>query len=86
MSETAATTDDRRAFYLRKAHSLSGIVPIGGFLLVHLYSNHAATVSPLEFDKKVEWINNMPFVLALANRGYESAIADVKRRAPEIVR
>ncbi len=65
MSDTAATLDDRRAFYLRKAHSLSGIVPIGGFLLVHLYSNHSATISPEHFDEKVEWINNMPFVLAL---------------------
>ena len=36
-------TGEERHFWLRRLHSLSGIVPIGGFLAFHLYENYTAT-------------------------------------------
>ncbi|HEY6395431.1 MAG TPA: succinate dehydrogenase [Candidatus Binataceae bacterium] len=35
----AAMTRDERHWLLRRLHSLSGIIPIGGFLLFHLFEN-----------------------------------------------
>src|SRR4051812_46859275 len=32
---------ERNHFWLRRLHSLTGIVPIGGFLLFHFYENGA---------------------------------------------
>jgi len=65
MSETAAAPPRRGAFYLRKLHSLSGVIPIGGFLVMHLYENHSAVHGAKAFDDTVSKINAMPFVLAL---------------------
>ena len=38
----AAQGNDRRAFWLRKAHSLSGLVPVGAFMCFHLFENTSA--------------------------------------------
>ena len=61
---TAAATD-RRAFWLRRAHSLSGLVPVGAFMCVHLFENASAANGPAAFDETVHRINGMPFVKAL---------------------
>jgi len=66
MSATAAAPAvDRRAFWLRKAHSLSGVVPVGAFMCVHLFENASAAHGAKAFDDTVARINAMPFVLAL---------------------
>jgi succinate dehydrogenase/fumarate reductase cytochrome b subunit (b558 family) len=67
MSEAPAvlTAAARRSFYLRKMHSLSGIVPVGGFMFFHLFENHKATISPQAYDDMVSTINHMPFILML---------------------
>ena len=36
-------TGEERHFWLRRLHSLSGIVPVGGFIAFHLYENYSAT-------------------------------------------
>ncbi len=67
----AAATPTRGAFYLRKLHSLSGVVPVGVFMCVHLFENSSAATgtSAAEhakaFNETVERINSMPFVPAL---------------------
>ena len=33
----------KNEFYLRRLHSLLGVIPIGAFLIVHLMVNHQAT-------------------------------------------
>ena len=33
----------KNQFYLRRLHSLLGVIPIGGFLIFHLLVNHQAT-------------------------------------------
>lgn len=64
-AESPLFEKNRRAFLLRKLHSLSGIVPVGGFMLFHLWTNAKATSGRAEFDRAVEDIGHMPFVWAL---------------------
>ena len=40
---SAPRPPNERHFWLRRLHSLSGIVPVGGFLAFHLYENYSAT-------------------------------------------
>lgn len=42
-----------RNFFLRRLHSLSGVVPLGLFLLEHFYTNFAAVESPRAYDNAV---------------------------------
>src|SRR5215813_3467249 len=53
------------SFLLRRLHSLSGIVPIGAFLLEHFISNAAATNGPHAFAEQVKFLTGLPFVLWL---------------------
>lgn len=55
----------RRAFLMRKLHSLSGVVPVGGFMLFHLWTNAKATQGQEQFDAAVRDISHMPFVAVL---------------------
>jgi len=41
----------RNHFWLRRLHSLSGIVPVGGFLLFHFYENGAIFYGAAAYDK-----------------------------------
>ncbi|HKM48705.1 MAG TPA: hypothetical protein VJX69_14025, partial [Terriglobales bacterium] len=53
------------SFLLRRLHSLSGVVPIGAFLLEHFISNAEAFKGPIAYGKQVEFLNSLPFVLGL---------------------
>ena len=53
------------SFWLRRLHSLTGIVPIGLFLLEHFISNAEAFKGPVAYAKQVEFLNSLPFVLVL---------------------
>jgi succinate dehydrogenase / fumarate reductase cytochrome b subunit len=76
LAETAAdqplTLDEKHHFLLRRLHSLSGIVPIGAFLIEHLLTNSAAfnwfglfSGGRESFNQKVHWIHNLPFLLVV---------------------
>lgn len=52
-------------FWLRRLHSLSGIVPIGGFLAFHLYENYHATRGAAAYNEAARRLQEMPFSLAL---------------------
>jgi succinate dehydrogenase / fumarate reductase cytochrome b subunit len=71
---------ERHHFLLRRLHSLTGIVPIGVFLIAHLTTNSSvvwAKALPRGFDKyddagiatfqhEVEWINtSVPFLILI---------------------
>lgn len=58
MEQTEATS--RRAFLLRKAHSLTGVVPVGVFLVEHLWTNASALGGRLPFDHAVDQIQRLP--------------------------
>lgn len=55
----------RNHFLLRRLHSLTGIVPVGGFLLFHLYENYKATMGPEAYNETIRAINSLPFVFVL---------------------
>jgi succinate dehydrogenase / fumarate reductase cytochrome b subunit len=51
-------------FLLRRLHSLTGIVPIGVFLLEHLYTNAKAQYGPEAFNRAVRAIWEIPYLWA----------------------
>lgn len=52
-------------FYLRRLHSLLGIIPVGRFVAQHLVINHFATRGPEAFNTASNFMGNLPFVLFL---------------------
>ena len=50
-------------FLLRKLHQLTGIVPLGVFFLVHLYTNSTALNGAKVFNEHVGGIHEMPYLL-----------------------
>lgn len=54
-----------REFYLRRLHSLVGIIPVGLFLAQHLVVNHFATKGAESFNTAVHFMESLPFVLFL---------------------
>ena len=55
-----------RTFVLRKLHQLSGIVPLGAFLLEHLYTNSKAAHPErgvADFNQAVADLQAIPYVL-----------------------
>ena len=61
------TDRDRRHFLLRRLHSLSGIVPIGAYLLLHIFVENAFILGSAEqWDAMAAWIGSLPLPLLLA--------------------
>jgi succinate dehydrogenase / fumarate reductase cytochrome b subunit len=52
-----------RNFILRKLHQLSGIVPLGLFLLEHFYTNSKALTGAGDFNKAVVDLQSIPYIL-----------------------
>ena len=59
------TEIDKRSFVWRRIHSLTGIVPVGLFLLEHFFTNSAAMHGSEIYNSRVEFLLTLPFVLAL---------------------
>ncbi len=59
------TRKHSRHFLLRRLHSLSGVVPVGAFLIVHLWTNAKAVSGPSCFDADVAAINHLPFLVGI---------------------
>ena len=53
------------SFFWRKLHSLTGIVPIGAFLIEHIISNFETVNGPLAYAKQVLFLNSLPLVRIL---------------------
>ena len=53
------------SFLLRRLHSLTGIIPVGLFLIEHFVSNAFATKGPDAYTKQVELLTGFPFVVGL---------------------
>lgn len=52
---------DQNYFWIRRLHSLTGVLPIGAFVLVHLFTN-AYSWSPKAFNDHVKALNETPLV------------------------
>ncbi|AUX27078.1 succinate dehydrogenase [Sorangium cellulosum] len=57
--------ESRRSFLLRKLHSLTGAIPVGGFLVFHFWTNAKALQGQERFDDAVAEIARMPYLPAL---------------------
>jgi succinate dehydrogenase / fumarate reductase cytochrome b subunit len=54
------------SFYLRRLHSLTGIIPVGAFLFEHiLISNSTAISGPAAYARQVSFLANLPLVFFL---------------------
>src|ERR1700712_2642858 len=56
-------------FLLRKLHQLTGIVPLGIFYFVHIYTNSTALNGAEAFNKHVADIHGMPYLLLIETFG-----------------
>ena len=52
-----------RTFILRKLHQLSGIMPLGIFLLEHFYTNSKALNGAASFNDAVQDLQSIPYIL-----------------------
>ncbi len=56
---------DRTYFTLKRLHSLTGVVPVGLFLLEHLWTNARALQGPEAFDQAAADLARLPFVVLI---------------------
>lgn len=54
-----------RPFFWRKLHSLSGVLPIGVFLIEHMFINSMAIQGPDTFNRGVALLHSIPYLWAL---------------------
>ena len=59
MSATANRPDS--SYFLRKLHSLSGVIPVGAFLAEHFWSNSTALVGARQYDETSQTLQTIPF-------------------------
>ena len=58
-------TSSESSFLLRRIHSLTGILPLGGFLLFHFFENASARRGAEAFNETVAAIGKMPYLYAI---------------------
>jgi len=64
------------SFVLRRLHSLTGIIPVGAFLVEHiLVSNSTAISGPDAYARQVNFLGNLPLVFFLELLGIWLPIA-----------
>jgi succinate dehydrogenase / fumarate reductase cytochrome b subunit len=56
---------DARHHTLRRLHSLTGLVPIGAFVLVHLFTNYKSTHGAAAYNEAARQIASLPFVVLI---------------------
>jgi len=55
----------RHEFLLRRLHSLSGLIPVGAYMIVHLLTNASVLNGPATFQLNVYRIHSLGFILPL---------------------
>ena len=54
-----------KTFLLRKLHQITGIVPLGVFFFVHMFTNSKAMNGDASFNKAVKEIHDIPYLLLI---------------------
>lgn len=49
-------------FFWKRLHGLTGVVPVGAFVVFHLWANARSLAGPAAFDAQVRRLETMPFV------------------------
>jgi succinate dehydrogenase / fumarate reductase cytochrome b subunit len=52
----------RNEFLIRRLHSLSGLIPVGAYMVVHLLTNASVLESPATFQRNVYTIHSLPLL------------------------
>ena len=65
MSTATAAVPQDHSFLWRRLHSLSGIVPIGAFLIQHIYGQVLALKGPKAYNDHTEFLVSIPFLIAV---------------------
>lgn len=60
----------RHEFLIRRLHSLSGLIPVGAYMCVHLLTNASVLDSPGTFQKAVYQIHGLGVVLPVVEWGF----------------
>lgn len=63
------TLTDSQWFTLRKLHSLTGVFPVGVFLLEHFFTNSHAVQSGAAFDEAAAFLAGLPYVVLIEALG-----------------
>ena len=61
----AGVSATRRQFVLRRLHSLTGILPIGLYVLVHLGINSFAASGVESYNQVAEFLESLPYLIAI---------------------
>jgi succinate dehydrogenase / fumarate reductase cytochrome b subunit len=56
---------DNRTFVLRRLHSLAGVIPVGIFLLEHLFVNSYALKGPAAYNQMVGTMQGIPYLVPI---------------------
>jgi succinate dehydrogenase / fumarate reductase cytochrome b subunit len=56
-------------FLFRKLHQLTGIIPLGVFLLEHFYTNSKAMTGPGDFNNAVRDLQSIPYIIFVETLG-----------------
>ena len=86
--EPNADVSDRRGPLLQRLHSLSGVVPLGAFLLFHVWITSSLGTSRAVYDRQVGFLHSGPllglleFVLVLVPLVYHGAYGVVRSLQP----
>ncbi len=65
MSAATAAVPSDHSFFWRRLHSLTGIFPVGFFLIEHLFSNAFALRGAEAYNNQVKFLVGMPLVLGM---------------------
>jgi len=69
VSETSSAKSlfdkSHRPYLMRKLHSLTGVLPVGGYMVFHLFENSRAMQGQAQFDETVSGINHLPYLPVL---------------------
>jgi succinate dehydrogenase / fumarate reductase cytochrome b subunit len=57
--------NEHSAFFWKRLHSLTGVIPIGLFLLLHFYSASFAVKGAMAFDHRLATLRKMPWILPI---------------------
>jgi succinate dehydrogenase / fumarate reductase cytochrome b subunit len=55
----------RNEFLLRRLHSLSGLIPVGAYMVVHLLTNASVLDSAATFQRNVYTIHSLPLLVVI---------------------
>ena len=68
--ETSSPFWARHEFLIRRLHSLSGLVPVGAYMVVHLTVNASILQSSATFQQAVYQIHSLGYLLPLVEWGF----------------